>query len=751
MSTCITFKLGGEVLEATLPGGAWKHQQSDFCVAATNSAYSELRLVFVKRFQDVVPAHSLLLSSMHDVLPSSPALLHFERQNGACYYVFALLDGYRNLNSYFPLGADHSRILPPATARTLLTQVSKALAEINQRGYYHPDVSWRNIMVKFRSGRHSDFALIDVDSCLNLKMQLPSAVTCDQTWWCLYLHKGLQNPAYLNPTMMLSMAMVLFRLHAHGSGAGGNGHEVLLGRPSDQKFLFGLADRGDVSEFIKVFPRASQHAAEIKDAFAIWRSTLQSMQAGRAVHWPVIQQFVEHLMVLGTNADDTGRVDKARVVDVPVRPGGIWRAATEKAGGEMVLHLKTAVDQAPTGATLRLAPGTYELDSALVLRKRLRLLGAGIDATFIIGDTHDYLLANANDELSELSDLTIRRSGGRCGDILRCGSGGLEIKRCRIAGAREESNRGGSGLRVYGKGRVSVKQSVFEQNDFTGIAVQGTANADVEACTFSRNGNGLVFYEDGTGAVRQNACLDNSRSGIYTNDRSRVTLEANVCRGNKHSAIVIAGVSSSAVRRNTCTGNEQHGIYVSDQACPVVEDNTCDLNTWNGIGVCDEAQPALTGNTCRVNKQSGISLWKNAGGMIRRNVCTGNEQHGIYVGDRTQPTLEDNSCQGNSDSGIVYFGTAKGSALRNTCSNNKKVGIYVGQQAEPLVSFNTCQGNEWSGIAYQNNAGGDARDNECMRNKSSGIYVASTAKPRLMNNRCYANQGRDTDDRRGGA
>ncbi len=663
----ITFVARREALEVDLPESAWKHKQSDFCIARTNSSQPDLQQVFVKRFRDTEPdAHPLLLGSAVRPLRNAPSLLHCESQDGFHYYVYTLLVGYKDLSFYLHSGGDYSRILSPSSARVLLAQMTQTLADINQRGYFHPDVCWGNIMARFRRDQIPSFALIDLDSCLSLKTrQLPSGVKCDQTWWSLYLHSGLRDPVYLNPTMILGIGLVLCRLLGEPpSGRNGSrAREVLLGRHEDQRALFEACDRGDNGKFIDTFSPAQSQAEQISGILSAWGQILSSMRAGRATPWTDIQQILDSLIAIQVHSNKRSMTGAKRGAEV-AKPGiATTRSASrnETIGAEIASSLKTMIANAPSGATIRLAAGTYEVEHTLVIRKRLTLVGAGIDATIIVGYADNCLLACETDESVTLRDLTIRRSGHRCGDILRCGKGTLEVVRCRLAGAKKKNEALGNGLLAHTQGHVSVVQCVLEENDNDGIAVTETAHASVEACTFDRNGSGIAFYDNASGTVRHNTVED--------------------CR--------------------------EYGIYVGKQASPFLEENACYRNARAGIAVVEQAGPTLAGNTCNTNSRSGISISSSSVVVVRENSCAENGQSGISISGQAQAILARNTCQTNALSGIAYFDHATGEARDNSSANNQKCGISVNSQSQPELISNVCR---------QNGGGTDTR-RQCLRRK----------------------------------
>jgi parallel beta-helix repeat protein len=429
-------------------------------------------------------------------------------------------------------------------------------------------------------------------------------------------------------------------------------------------------------------------------------------------------------------------------------------------------ELEQALHQAPPGAYVCVRAGLHRLSRPLRLDRPLSIIGAGEDATFLVGERGPAILTFSGDDTLLLSYLTLRREGEEAGDVARCDQGKIVLRRCRVEGAKAKEGPLGFGLRIYGRGRGEVEHCTFQRNELVGLGVDGQGAFTVEQSVFTANGFGIVLRGVAAGAARNNTCSGNERSGVIVADEAKPRLEGNTCEGNKGSGIAYFGSSTGVACNNTCSDNVASGIYVDERAQPTLEgntcqgnkesgicyfgsaggvarDNTCSSNESVGIIVADEAKPRLEGNTCQGTGVCGIAYVGSSAGVACNNSCSCNERYGIYVGKQAQPTLEGNTCQGNNWSGIGYFGSAAGVARNNTCSGNERSGIIVADEAKPRLEGNTCEGNKGSGIAYFGSSTGVACDNTCSGNELFGIYVEDDAKPMLQGNTCHGNKRDD--------
>jgi len=430
-------------------------------------------------------------------------------------------------------------------------------------------------------------------------------------------------------------------------------------------------------------------------------------------------------------------------------PGSVTVRVAPDGSGDYP-SLEAAVDAMPAGATIMLAPGAHRLPKPLDIATPLRLVGAGMDQTFVVGTTGGYVVQFIGPGAFAAQEITFRCEGTAPSNGMVVQDGDVDLYRCRFTGAvrYEAEKKGGTGLWLRGSTTGRVRECQADGNELHGISVSDESPPTLERniCQDNRQ-NGITYFDHTGGVARQNECTGNGYYGFSVNEQSQPTLEGNACVGNRYHGIGIHGQAQPALEANVCQNNGQSGIVYFDDAGGTARRNQCRGNGYHGIGVNGQGQPLLEGNICQENQQSGIRYSDSANGTARQNQCTGNGYHGIDINDQAQPTVEVNICKNNGQSGIVYFESAGGTARQNECVGNARHGISVDEQAHPTLAGNICTNNKQCGIRYADRAGGIARQNECTGNQW-GIYVAATADPTLEDNRCHGNSRADIDDQR---
>ncbi len=375
------------------------------------------------------------------------------------------------------------------------------------------------------------------------------------------------------------------------------------------------------------------------------------------------------------------------------------------------ITLPAALKAASSGATILLGPGTFSLTKPLTLTQPIRLIGAGMDATYITAATANYVVRVTGDFIAE--DLTFEHSGSLAADVVVIAGAQVWIKRCRFRGAvlAETEGRFGAGLRLTEAASGLIADTRAEENGAMGIVIEGTSYPTLENNVTRENQlAGIAWLGHARGTARANESHANF-IGFLVNDEAQPILEANLGLANQKSGLAYRSNSGGLARQNQFSNNGREGIYIGAQAYPTLETNVCTENAAVGIAYFD-----------------------NSSGIARSNTCTHNLR-GIYVGEQAAPTLEENLCNANEKSGITYAGQAGGVARHNTCAENGITGLYIGEQAHPTLEENLSHANGEVGIAYLDTAGGIARDNRCTENPLC-LHIAPTANPTLENNTC---------------
>ncbi|HIK08729.1 MAG TPA: DUF1565 domain-containing protein [Oscillatoriaceae cyanobacterium M33_DOE_052] len=226
-----------------------------------------------------------------------------------------------------------------------------------------------------------------------------------------------------------------------------------------------------------------------------------------------------------------------------------------------VRTITAALQQATSGTTIQLAPGTYgpsetfplELKEGVILKGNEGALGAGV---VITGGGRHLSRTYSNQNVTIVAQTN------------------TEI----IGVTVTNPNTRGTGIWVENADPI-IRNSSFIDNNREGIFAAGSAVPKIENNQFINNkGNGVTLVGQSSGQVRSNV-FDNTGFGVTVGKEAAPLIVSNQIKNNRA------------------------GIMINDQARPTLQDNTIENNKEYGIFVGKEAQPNLLNNTFRSNGQ----------------------------------------------------------------------------------------------------------------------------------------------------
>ena len=206
--------------------------------------------------------------------------------------------------------------------------------------------------------------------------------------------------------------------------------------------------------------------------------------------------------------------------------------------------LQAAIDAAPAGAVLVLAPGRHEA-GRLAIRRPLALVGGG-DATLAVA-----ALAIDAEGPVVLRDLAV------AGAVRLGGATRAELQDVRVAGA------GGAGVVVGGDAHAVLRAVFVEACGGPGVLATDRADLAAEGCILLANGGaGLAWEGDARGEGHGNLCEGNAH-GIRVADRAAPALLHNTLRRNAGDGIRWEDAASGRAAQNLCDGNRGHDLRVA--------------------------------------------------------------------------------------------------------------------------------------------------------------------------------------------
>jgi serine/threonine-protein kinase len=407
-----------------------------------------------------------------------------------------------------------------------------------------------------------------------------------------------------------------------------------------------------------------------------------------------------------------------------------------------------AFERIRAGGTIRLESGSYYIDTNIVIKKPLKLIG--ISGSVFVATNHKSLIFRAEGD-SQVQYISFQNTA------IRVEKGDVAISSCNFTAGGANY----SAIKATKTASVRVEECVI-RGYLRGIFADGNAvlKAYNNICE-SHKQSGISLFGSAQGEVEGNICRSNGSYGIYADNQSRLVARNNTCEGNRYSGIALFGSAQGEVEGNTCRNNMERGIYAREQSRLVARNNICEGNRYSGIALFGSAQGEVEGNTCRNNgyhgiytdeqsrlvarnnicegnRYSGIALFGSAQGEVEGNTCRNNMERGIYAREQSRLVARNNTCEGNKECGIALMEYAQGEVENNACRNNRLHGIYAGNQSRLVARNNTCEGNGNCGVLLDDRASGRVANNTCSHNEF-GIYKERTARAYVGYNECYSN------------
>jgi parallel beta-helix repeat protein len=386
-----------------------------------------------------------------------------------------------------------------------------------------------------------------------------------------------------------------------------------------------------------------------------------------------------------------------------------------------------AFERIRAGGTIRLESGSYYIDTNIVIKKPLKLIG--ISGSVFVATNHKSLIFRAEGD-SQVQYISFQNTA------IRVKKGDVTIINCKSLAGNVEY----SAIQATSSALVRAENCVV-RGYLHGIYAEG--NATLKAYNNTCEGNkqvGIALFDSAQGEVSGNTCRNNGIHGIYADKQSRLVARNNTCEGNKQGGIALFGSAQGEVSGNACRNNGIHGIAASQQSRLIARNNTCEGNKRIGIALFGSAQGEVSGNTCRNNSYHGIAADEQSRLVAINNRCHNNKIHGIAGYNQSRLVARNNTCEGNRYSGISLFGSAQGEVSGNICRNNGYDGIYADEQSRLVARNNTCEGNKRIGIALFGSAQGEVSGNACRNNGLHGIAAEQQSRLVARNNTCEENK-----------
>lgn len=339
-----------------------------------------------------------------------------------------------------------------------------------------------------------------------------------------------------------------------------------------------------------------------------------------------VRRLILLLMVLTAGVSETGCKNRPRQLMV----------------GKDYKSVQEAINAARRGDTVMVRTGVY--------KEQIRLK----DAVTLAGVSRGKVVLEA---------------GAADGPVVRiegCKEVRIESVTVRQTGAAEEMGKENSGhpAVLVRNSQAKISGCRIEKSGDCGIAIDGGSECEVIDCNSENNKrSGIMAVGEGAKVtIERNVCAGNKVNGIYLKDGASGQLSYNDCTNNEASGISAVNCPHKIVIEDSnCSGNLRCGIYVERAEFVTVANNSCRSNGWSGIFFEQTGMGAsVKANNCSENQFCGIYLRAKFHTSVSRNICAFNGANGISVADeKGNAELEDNCCIGNRHYGIWYSYRAK--------------------------------------------------------------------------------------------
>ncbi len=389
------------------------------------------------------------------------------------------------------------------------------------------------------------------------------------------------------------------------------------------------------------------------------------------------------------------------------------------AGGDANrLNLQQIMGEAPEGAELRLGAGVHTLEGAVEVNRSIKLVGAGVNQTILLGVALERgLLWFRTEALLQIEHLSIHARGA--GRVLRCHAGLVEMNRVHIKGLNEK----GVGLWLGEGARARLKYSHLSGLR-VGIEASGEARLEARWVEIEGGAVGIDLRARAHAAVQDCVIKGQGQSGLHAREKASASIKNTAFIYNTLGLSVgdLARIDASNCTLRSC----EVGARMLGTGKTLMEKNTFDSNGI-GIEVGGEARPVLRANKLRFSQKVGIKIFDQASGVFEGNSIRGGKGAGVLIGGVATPALLSNHVAENDGCGIEFTDQAGGEATLNVCTENA-VGIQLGSLVQVRIVKNKIVKNE-VGLALGPGCLWPS-DNEVARNKvDSGEIKPTEVEP----------------------
>jgi parallel beta helix pectate lyase-like protein len=398
--------------------------------------------------------------------------------------------------------------------------------------------------------------------------------------------------------------------------------------------------------------------------------------------------------------------------------------------------LAAAIAQAPSGATIKVPPGTYT--GPFTVTKAVRLKGAEMGQVFIVSQGRECLTVRAPKVAAE--NIEFRCDGiGNLPALSVAPGAGLNLEACKVqsstalgvaaSGALKAVGcsftvASGAAVRLNTAAQGSLTQCSFSESQVA-LSIANGATADLHSCAFNRNGaEGKGSVVTATGAKASLAADDcrftNNTAGIRVLDGATVRIDKCFFADNgvtpqegAYLGLVVLFNGARGTLSNSTFESNRQGVTVVESKL------TIDQCQFTGGGI-EQSQILF----CQPLGVDG----KNAVATVRHSVITGSALYAVEAIAGGNAVLEDTEISGAGSVGLAVGDRGAGGARAEVrrCQflhNRTGIGLVAGSSA--TIDVAEIRDNQDGIIALDPGTHLRAARLKVAGNTDAGIFVRS--------------------------
>ncbi|MDD3647593.1 MAG: right-handed parallel beta-helix repeat-containing protein [Candidatus Dojkabacteria bacterium] len=301
-------------------------------------------------------------------------------------------------------------------------------------------------------------------------------------------------------------------------------------------------------------------------------------------------------------------------------------------------------------------------------------------------------------------------------------------------------NSKAAGIYYSGNNGGTVKTSTFENNEWPGVSVHGSAKVDIEESTFKNHQHQAVDAKDSPVDAKDSPEVNVDKCTFEGNN---IKWEDADSEDNKYGALQYFHNSKGTIKNSQFLNNLYTQIRIGKGYIGAITDN-CNVNIYNntlsssqngsGIAYYGTSTGSVLNNILKNNKVDGILLNNETSALIKNNIIINNGSEGIDLYDRASSQIINNTILGNLRHGIDLFDDATATVLNNISAFNADGGIRAAAQSNfTALEYNIAFGNtggDWNDFSNWPPATNLTVD-PMFVDKDGGDYHLQTGSPAI--------------------